>query len=106
MTTLEEAREQLLSQIELELCRIYPAGSNAPKKLREFYDYISELPVSNPVFIWCRLNAGNVRIKCIDEEVRIYRANAEDETPGNYITGKSHPDALDDLIDQAFGNGN
>ena len=30
MTTLEEAKEQLLSQIELELCRIYDAGSKAP----------------------------------------------------------------------------
>ncbi len=30
MTTLEDAREQLLSQIEMELCRIYPAGSEAP----------------------------------------------------------------------------
>jgi len=38
MTTLEDAREQLLSQIEMELCRIYPAGSEAPDKLKEFYD--------------------------------------------------------------------
>ena len=106
MITLEEAREQLLSQIELELCRIYPAGSNAPKKLREFYDYISELPVSNPVFIWCKLNAGNVCIKCLDEEVRVYKADAGDKIPDNYITGKSHPDALDNLIDQALENGN
>ncbi len=35
MITLEEAREQLLNQIELELCRIYEVGSEAPKKLRE-----------------------------------------------------------------------
>ena len=106
MITLEEAREQLLYQIELELCRIYPAGSKTPNKLREFYDSISELPLSNPIFAWYRLNAGNVRIECIDEEVRIYKADAEDETTNNYITGKSHPDDLDDLIDQALGNGN
>ena len=106
MITLEEAREQLLSQIELELCRIYPAGSKAPEKLKELYDSISELPLSNPIFEWYRLNSGNVCIKCIGEEVRIYKTDAEDETPDNFTTGKSHPDALDDLIDQALGNGN
>ena len=103
---LEDARAQLLSQIELELCRIYAAGSKVPMKLKEFYDSISELPLSNPIFAWYRLNSDKVHIECIDEEVRIYKADAEDETPDSFITGKSHPDDLDDLIDQAFGNGN
>ena len=106
MITLENAREQLLSQIEIELCRIYPAGSEAPAKLKEFYDHISELPVSNIIFTWYRINAGNVCIKCIDEEVCIFKTGNEDETPINFIIGKSHPDDLNDLIDQAYKNGN
>ena len=52
MTTLEDAREQLLSQIELELCRIYPAGSDAPEKLKEFFDYIASLPIKHLLFEW------------------------------------------------------
>ncbi len=71
MIILEYAKEQLLSQIELELCRIYPAGSMAPEKLKEFYDHISELPPSNFIFDWYRVNAGNVNIQCIGDEVSI-----------------------------------
>ena len=83
MITLKNAREQLLSQIELELCRIYPANSMAPARLKELYDEIYELPLSDFVFDWYRLNAGNLRIKCIGEEVSIYKADTEDETPDN-----------------------
>ena len=72
MMTLNDAREQLLSQIELELCRIYPAGSKAPDKLREFYEYVSELPSSSFLFAWYRINTDNVHIECINDEVQIY----------------------------------
>jgi hypothetical protein len=106
MITLEYAKEQLLSQIEMELSRIYPAGSDAPEKLEEFYDHISELPLSNTLFAWCRLNAGNVRIKCIGEEVCIYKAEQDDQSPSRNIVGRDGPDGLDELIDQALGNGN
>ncbi len=65
MTTLEDAREQLLSQIEMELCRIYPAGNMAPDKLKEFYDYVASLDISNPVFSWYLMNMGRIRIQSI-----------------------------------------
>ena len=74
MTTLEDAREQLLSQIELELCRIYPEGSEAPDKLKEFYDQISELPLSNIIFAWYRKYADKVQIRHLGKEVCIYLA--------------------------------
>ena len=106
MIKLEEARAQLLSQIELELCRIYREKSNAPVKLREFYDYVSQLPLSNIIFAWYRINSVNVCIKCIGEEVCIYKSYVEDETHHNYDIGKSHFDALDELIDQSFENEN
>jgi len=102
MITLDEAKEQLLSQIELELCRIY----EAPEKLQEFYDHITELSSSNFIFAWYRKNADKVQIGYTGEEVRIYKPDAEDETPDNYIRGESHPDALDELIDQALRNEN
>ncbi len=91
MTTLEDAREQLLSQIEMELCRIYPAGSEAPDKLNEFYDHISELPLSNFIFGWYRINADKVQIRYIGEEVCIYKADAEDDLPSGYIVGIDGP---------------
>ena len=105
MIKLEVARAQLLSQIELELCSIYHEKSNAPVKLREFYDYVSELPLSNIIFAWYRINLGNVCIKCIGAEVRIYKSDV-DEPDHNYDIGKSHFDALDELIDQSFENEN
>ena len=104
MTTLENAREQLLSQIEMELCRIYPAGSKAPEKLEELYDMISELPLSNFIFNWYRVNADKVLIRYIGKEVCIYKADDDDDLPSGYIVGNDDHDALDDLIDQALGN--
>ena len=53
---LEEARGQLLHQIELQLRQIYKEGSEAPHKLSEFYDYVAELPVSQHLFIWYLMN--------------------------------------------------
>ena len=47
-----------------------------------------------------------MRIEYIGEEVRIYKSDAKDETPDNYNVGESHPDALDNLMDQALGNEN
>ena len=107
MITLEEAREQLLSQIELEsTCRIHKFGSKAPVKLMEFYNRIAELPLSNPIFAWYRTNEDNIRIECIDDEVRIYKAENEDDSPENFISKIPGSDALGDLIDQAWGNEN
>ncbi len=106
MTTLEDAREQLLSQIEMELSRIYPAGSRAPEKLKEFYDHISELPLSNIIFAWYRKYADKVQIRYLGKEVCIYLADNEDDLPSGHIIGIDGPDALDELIDQALGNGN
>ena len=104
--THSDAREQLLSQIELELCRIYDAGSEAPKKLRELYDHVAALPISNVIFDWYRINADKVQIRYIGEEVCIYLADNENDLPSGYIVGIDDPDALDELIDQALGNGN
>ncbi len=106
MTTLEDAREQLLSQIELELCRIYTAGSMAPEKLKEFYDHISELSLSNIIFAWYLKYADKVQIRYIGEEVCIYLADNENDLPSGCIVGIDGPDALDELIDQALGNEN
>ncbi len=50
MTSLEEAREDLLSKIELELCRIQEGGREASEKLSEFYDYIASEHISSPIF--------------------------------------------------------
>ncbi len=63
MIRLEEAKELLLSQIELELCRIYEAGCKAPEKLRECYDHMSELPPSNFIFKWYRKYVDKVQIR-------------------------------------------
>ena len=105
MITLEEAREQLLSQVELEAtCRIHKFGSKAPETLMEYYNRIAELPLSNPIFAWYQTNEDNFRIECIDDEVRIYKD--EDDSPEDFISGIPGPNALDDLIDQAFENEN
>ncbi len=40
----------------------------------EVYDHISELPVSNIVFNWYRLNMVDIRIEYDDNEVRIFKA--------------------------------
>ncbi len=106
MITLEDAREQLLSQIELELCRIYEGGSEAPKKLQEFYDHVAALPLSNFIFNWYRINADKVQISYIGEEVCIYLADNENNLPSGYIVGIDGPDALDELMDQAFDSKN
>ena len=107
MITLKEAREQLLSQIELEAnCRIHKSGSKATEKLLEFYNHIADLPLSNPIFAWYRVNADNVRIECIDNEVRIYKADDEDNSLEKFIRGISKDSALDTLIDQALDNNN
>ncbi len=75
MITLEEAREQLLSQIELQLCRIYPVNSDAPKKLHEFYDYVASLPIKHFLFEWYLKNSGKTSIEYLDGEVRLYRSD-------------------------------
>ena len=106
MITLAEAKEQLLTQIEVELCRIYDANSKAPAKLQEFYDHITELSSSNFIFAWYRKNAGKVQIRYIGDEVCIYTAEHADESPSGYIVGIDGPDALDELTDQALGNEN
>ncbi len=69
MVTLDDAREQLLSQIELQLCRIYEAGSEAPIKLQEFYDYVTELPLTHFIFNWYFINYENIQIEVVDKEV-------------------------------------
>ncbi len=106
MISLEQVRKQLLSQIELELCRIYDAGSKAPQKLREFYDHVSELPLSNFIFTWYRINADKVHIECIGDEVRIYKEEGQDEEPEQFVGIITKTDVHDDLIDQARDNKN
>ncbi len=61
MTILENAREQLLSQIELELCRIYETGSKVSEKLREFNEHIAELPLTHFIFNWYLINYENIQ---------------------------------------------
>ena len=79
----EEAREQLLSQIELELCRIFPGNNNAHKELHEFYDFVSSLHIDNFIFSWYATHSDNIEIKCIDGEVRVI--NNEDQRQDNPI---------------------
>ncbi len=104
METIEEAREQLLHQIELELCRVYEAGSEAPKKLQEFHDYVAELPINHLLFEWYLKNYGNATIEYRDGEVRVIRIdNQEPEQPHTEIT---IPNIYDDFISQALKNQN
>ena len=49
---IKEAREQLLSQIGLQMHCNYEAGSEASTKLQEFYEYVQELPTTNLIFQW------------------------------------------------------
>ena len=107
MITLEEAKEQLLSQIELEAtCRIHKFGSKAPEQLMEFHNRIAELPLSNPIFAWYRTNEDYVQIECIDDGVRIYREDDQDEEPEQFVGRISKTDVHDDLINQALDNKN
>ena len=96
MITLEETKEQLLSQIELELCRIFVAGSNAPNKLKELYDHVSELHFSNPIFIWYKFIGGNVHFKYLNDEIRICMADPEDGAANTCC--KYFSQGLDSLI--------
>ena len=75
--TLEEAREQLLQQIELELCRIHVGNSDASQKYREFYNYVSALQTDHFLFNWYTRNSGNIQIKYIDSEVRLIKNEDE-----------------------------
>ncbi len=100
MLTLNDAREQFLSQIELQLCRIYEAGSEVHNKLREFYDHIAELPLNHFIFNWYLINYENIQIEVVDKEVRIFKTNDSDsERSIDNI-------AMDDLIIQVFDNQN
>lgn len=100
---LEEAREQLLRQIELQMCRIFESGSDAPKKLQEFYDYTEALPINHMVFEWYMNNQGNVQIKYQDSEIQICRLGAGD-CAENFDAGSIKRDAYDLLIDLVFSN--
>ena len=71
----------------------------------ECYDHISELPVSDIVFTWYRLNMVEIRIEYMDNEVCIYQAG-ENVSPKRYINKISGADPLDELIDQALDNEN
>ncbi len=100
----EEAKEALLNQIDLALCRIYPGNSIAHAQLHDFYDYISELSLNNLVFDWYITNKGNIDIEVVDGEVRVIKTcNQEPEQHHNEIT---IPNINDDLIRQAFDNQN
>ena len=104
MITLEEAREQLLSQIELELCRIYPVNSKAPKYLREFYDYIASLPIKHFLFEWYLKNLGKTSIEYFGGEVRLCRSNGKADE--DIHTDSTSDDDIDNLIGQVLDNNN
>ena len=61
MITLDEAKEQLLSQIELELSRIYDANSKAPEKLQEF----TIISLNYPYRTSSLHSAGKMRVMCV-----------------------------------------
>ncbi len=76
MMTLEDAREQLLNQIELETnCRIYPINSEVPEKLNEFYNETAALPISHPIFHWYLLNNGNIQIEYRDGGISLFKTD-------------------------------
>ena len=97
MTSLEEAREDLLSKIELELCRIQEGGREASEKLSEFYDYIASQHMSSPIFFWYKLNSGRIRICYTDGEVKLVKEEVDNDDP-EPINDAS----LDGLIDDAL----
>ena len=97
---LEEAREQLLSQIELQLCRIYDVGSEVPKKLQEFYDYVEALPINHLVFEWYLKNHENAAIEYKDGAVQVSRIT--DDACDQINEG----DEIDELIWKAIDNRN
>ncbi len=104
MMNLEEAREHLLSQIELQMCRIHVGSPDAPKKLREFYDFVEGLPISHHLFQWYLMNSGKILIEYCDGEVRVIKTdNQEPEEPFTEII---IPNIYDDFIRQAFDNQN
>ncbi len=96
--TLEEAREQLLNHIELQLCRIYEAGSEAPIKLQEFYNEIAALPITHALFEWYRSHIDEIKIECIEDEVRIFRVEDDIEL----FNGTFKNDDIDDLINEGL----
>ena len=98
MTSLEEAREDLLSKIELELCRIQEGGREASEKLSEFYDYIASQHISSPIFFWYKLNRGRIRICYSDGEVKLVKETADTEPSPD----EPHTDELENLINRAF----
>lgn len=101
---LEEAREQLLSQIELELCRIHVGNFDAPKKLQEFYDYVSSLHEDHFLFDWYITNKGNIDIDVTDGEVRVIKT--DDQGTEQHHDEIIIPNIHDDLIRRVFDNQN
>ena len=98
MMTLEEARKQLLHQIELKLCQIFPANNNAYKELHEFYDFVSSLHIDHFLFDWYAIKGGNIKIDYIDGEVRISKLDEGIQYEPTYIT----KDDIGILISKAF----
>ncbi len=85
---------------------MYPAGSKTQNKLRELYDHVSELPHSDFIFKWYRINADNVCIDCIGDEVRIYKVDYKEDSPEQVTSRLPDGDVLGELIDQAFDSTN
>jgi hypothetical protein len=114
MITLEESKERLLLEIQKAAYHYKQKKGNdsiesyryleAYKKLMECYDHTSQLPVSDIVFTWYRLNIADIRVDYDDNGVRIYKAG------GVYykrnICKISGADPIDGLIDQALYNEN
>jgi hypothetical protein len=100
MGPLEDAREQLLYLIELELCRIHYSNSDAPKELQEFYDYVEALPISNLLFQWYLMNKGEISIEFIDGAVQVRKIKDDEGSEGMGNEG------IEDVIWDVFENKN
>jgi hypothetical protein len=88
----------------LELCRIYPENSEAPKILREFYDYIASLPIQHFLFEWYLKNFGKICIGYLDGEVRLCKSDGKADE--DILTDSTRDDVIGNLIDQVFDNQN
>ncbi len=67
---------------------------------------VFELPPSDFIFKWYRINADNVHIEFVGDEVRIYKVDYTEDSPEQVISRLPDDDFLDDLIDQAFDSKN
>lgn len=111
MITLKNSKDLLLKQIKSKLHWCINSNKEvrfprknfrkASPKLMEIYVFISALPVSNHIFKWYRTNMDKIDIELVDDNVRIYKIEAQ------YLEEVEFGDEdLSNLIYKALGNQN